>query len=161
MSEDDKKKRNSTDTARRIWLAGIGAYGRAFTEAQGALKEVTGKSSEVFDDLVQKGEMIEKVVEYKGRELLDKAKKADIDVPSLEIDERIKRMRASLSMGAAPASKGEESQSVTQRLNEIDAKIAELSDRIRALEPKKKISPKKKASAKTITQRTKKPTASK
>jgi len=67
MSDNDKKKRSSTETARRIWLAGIGAYGRAFTEAQGALKDVTGKSSEVFDDLVQKGEIIEKVLSDNGR----------------------------------------------------------------------------------------------
>ena len=56
---EDKK---TTDTARRIWLAGIGAYGRALTEAKGAVDDFTGKSSEVFEDLVQKGEMLEKVV---------------------------------------------------------------------------------------------------
>ena len=41
----DDKKRSNTETARRIWLAGIGAYGRAFTEAQEALKDVTGTVS--------------------------------------------------------------------------------------------------------------------
>ena len=63
----DDKKRSNTETARRIWLAGIGAYGRAFTEAQEALKDVTGKGSEIFEDLVQKGQVIEKVVEVKVR----------------------------------------------------------------------------------------------
>ena len=57
MSKD--KKRSSAESARRIWLAGIGAYGRAFTEAQEAIKDVTGKGSEIFDELVQKGEMLE------------------------------------------------------------------------------------------------------
>jgi len=42
--KETSKKRSGTDTARRIWLAGIGAYGRAFTEAQEALKDVTGGS---------------------------------------------------------------------------------------------------------------------
>lgn len=88
----DKKKRNSTDTARRIWLAGIGAYGRAFTEAQEAIKDVTGKSSDVFDELVHKGEMLEFVGKAKGKEILGKAA-----VPDLEIDERIKAMRSRLS----------------------------------------------------------------
>ncbi len=165
MSDDEKKKRSSTETARRIWLAGIGAYGRAFTEAQGALKEVTGKSSEVFDDLVQKGEMIEKVVEHKGRELLDKTKVSDIEVPALEIDERIKRMRARLSMGVSvgmSGTKGEgQSASVTERLDAIESKIETLSERLDALESSApKASPKKTKTAKATTRRTKKPSAS-
>lgn len=165
MSDDEKKKRSSTETARRIWLAGIGAYGRAFTEAQGALKEVTGKSSEVFDDLVQKGEMIEKVVEHKGRELLDKTKVVDIEVPALEIDERIKRMRARLSMGVSvgmSGTKGEgQSASVTERLDAIESKIETLSERLDALESSApKASPKKTKTAKATTRRTKKPSAS-
>ena len=165
MSDDEKKKRSSTETARRIWLAGIGAYGRAFTEAQGALKEVTGKSSEVFDDLVQKGEMIEKVVEHKGRELLDKTKVVDIEVPALEIDERIKRMRARLSMGVSggmSGTKGEgQSASATERLDAIESKIEALSERLDALESSApKASPKKTKPAKATTRRTKKPSAS-
>lgn len=162
MNDEDKKKRRSTETARRIWLAGIGAYGRAFTEAQGALKEVTGKSSDVFDELVQKGEMIEKVVEYKGRELLDKTKAGEIEVPSLEIDERIKRMRARLSMSTSGHSGTETNHDISDRLNEIEAKIEALGARVAALEPKKAAARKpvvrKKTSAKT--QRTPKPSSS-
>ena len=45
MSDDKKKGRGSVDTARRIWLAGIGAYGRAFTEAQEAIKDMSGETS--------------------------------------------------------------------------------------------------------------------
>lgn len=153
MSDNDKKKRRNSETARRIWLAGIGAYGRAFTEAQGALKDVTGKSSEVFDDLVHKGEMIEKVVEYKGRELLDKTIVGDIDVPNLEIDERIKRMRERLSMGASSAS----AQSVNNRLDDIDNKIQALTARIEAVEMQRiKPDTRKRKAAKTVTERTKK-----
>ena len=99
----DKKKRSSPksaqESARRIWLAGIGAYGRAFTEAQEALKDVTGKSSEVFDDLVQKGAMLEKVGKAKGKEALDKAQMPNFDMPDFDIDERIKAMRSRLSRG--------------------------------------------------------------
>jgi len=155
MSDNDKKKRSSTETARRIWLAGIGAYGRAFTEAQGALKDVTGKSSEVFDDLVQKGEIIEKVVEYKGREFLDKSKEVSgIEVPSLDIDERIKRMRERLSMGNSSSSS---SLSDNGRLNEIENKIAALTARLEVLEvQKQEPNKRKKKTAKTVTQRTQK-----
>lgn len=91
MAKDDKSK-HTPDVARRIWLAGIGAYGRAFTEAKGAVDELRGKSSEVFDDLVQKGEMLEKVAEHKSKEMLDKTRIKDFD-----INERIKAMREKLA----------------------------------------------------------------
>ena len=151
--ETDKKKtagesntRSTTDTARRIWLAGIGAYGRAFTEAQEALKDVTGKSSEVFEDLVQKGTMIEKVVEVKGKSMIDKA-----SVPSLDIDERIKAMRARLSRG-----NNDDTSDIEERLAAVEAKL----DKVLALlEPKK--AAKKPSTKRAKTTRTKKTSASK
>lgn len=115
---DNNKTRSSTETARRIWLAGIGAYGRAFTEAQEALKDVTGKSSEIFDDLVQKGAMIEKVVEVKGKDMIDKA-----SVPSLDIDERIKAMRARLSRGGSDGN-----DDIEARLAAVEAKLDKVLD---------------------------------
>jgi hypothetical protein len=155
MAKD--KKRTSTETARRIWLAGIGAYGRAFTEAQEALKDVTGKGSEIFDDLVQKGEMIEKVVEIKGKSVMDKAKVPDFDMPNFDIpnfdlDERIKAMRSRLSRGGGGVPDTEEFE---DRLSMVEAKL----DKILSLLESKKTAPKKPARKKTtrkkpVTQRT-------
>ncbi len=160
MSKSDKNKRTSTETARRIWLAGIGAYGRAFAEAQEALKEVTDKGGDIFDDLVQKGEMIEKVVEYKGKEMLEKTRErtgmGDIDVPSLDIDERIKRMRSRLSLG----SRASHADTIEDRLAVVEAKLDALVERLAppaSKKPAKKVSPKKKAT----TQRTAKKTPGK
>lgn len=164
MSKD--KKRSSTETARRIWLAGIGAYGRAFTEAQEAIKDVTGKSSEVFDDLVQKGEMIEMVVAEKRKDIVKKADIAvdkampDIKMPDLHIDERIRKMRSRLS--GSEESRGV-SESLEARLSAVEAKL----DRVLALlEPKTTVrkavtKPVSKAKAKptTRTANAKKPTA--
>ncbi len=139
MSKD--KKRSTTDTARRIWLAGIGAYGRAFTEAQGAIKDVTGKSSDVFDELVQKGEMIEMVVAAKRKDIVEKAvdrampdiKVPEIKMPDLHIDERIKKMRARLSGTDLPYTQETATESVEVRLEALEAKL----DKILALlEPK-------------------------
>jgi polyhydroxyalkanoate synthesis regulator phasin len=151
MSKDDKKapEKKSSDTARRIWLAGIGAYGRALTEAKGAVDDLTGKSSEVFEDLVQKGEMLEKVVEYKGKEMLEKSGVKDFD-----INDRIKAMREKLSGG-----KGE-------RVAELEAQVAELNAKLDALQkaqskpkPKRKTTPKKTTTKRTTTKRTPKPKA--
>ena len=130
--ENGNKKRSNTETARRIWLAGIGAYGRAFTEAQEALKDVTGKGSEIFDELVQKGEVIEKVVEIKGKSMMDKA-----SAPSFDLDDRIQAMRSRLFRGDMGETDFED------RLSAVEAKLDKI---LTLLEPQKK--PPKKASKK-------------
>jgi len=148
MPKDNKRK--STDAARRIWLAGIGAYGRAFTEAQEAIKDVTGKGSDVFDELVQKGEMLEMVGKAKGKEVLDKAKVPDFKVPDFDIDDRIKAMRSRLSGGSdAPIIED----NFEARLSAVEAKLDKV---LGLLEPKKNEpkTPRKKPAKKTTTQRT-------
>jgi poly(hydroxyalkanoate) granule-associated protein len=47
------------EIARKIWLAGVGAYGRVFQEAQGQFEKVSGAANEMFDELVAKGEAVE------------------------------------------------------------------------------------------------------
>jgi len=137
---DKKKKRSNSDAARRIWLAGIGAYGRAFSEAQEALKDVTGGTSRVFDELVQKGEMIEKAVELKSKDLMDKA-----NMPNFNMDERIQKMRSRLARGEEMA---EDLSDIEARLDRLDAKMDEI---LAALKPAK---PKAKPKRKTTTKRT-------
>ena len=56
------KSRDEIDIARKIWLAGVGAYGRVFTETQGALEKLAGSASETFDQLVASGEKAEDAV---------------------------------------------------------------------------------------------------
>jgi len=123
----DDKKRSNTETARRIWLAGIGAYGRAFTEAQEALKDVTGKGSEIFEELVQKG---------------------------FDLDERIKAMRSRLSGGGDVDADFEDRLSVVEaKLDRILALLEPAKPKAKrpAKKTAKKASPKR---AKTV--RTKK-----
>jgi len=149
----DKKKRSNTDTARRIWLAGIGAYGRAFTEAQEALKDVTGKGSDVFDELVQKGEMLEVVGKAKGKEILEKAQLPELDLPDFDIDDRIKAMRSRLSRS------GKVSEGVYHVEDRLDAIEAKLDKVLALLEPKKPTL--KKPVKRAITARTQKTKAKK
>ncbi len=136
---DKKDKRGTGETARRIWLAGIGAYGRAFTEAQEALKDVTGGTSRVFDDLVQKGEMIEMAVESKRKDLMDKA-----GVPTFGMDERIQKMRSRLARGEDIAS---DIGNLEERLDRLEAKLDQVLDAL---------APKKTSTRKTTTSRSKK-----
>ncbi len=47
------------DVAHKIWLAGIGAYGRAFVEARENIEKLNHSTNELFEDLVKRGEEIE------------------------------------------------------------------------------------------------------
>lgn len=47
------------DVARKIWLAGVGAYGRMFDEAQDQVARLSQNATEMFDDLVSRGEKVE------------------------------------------------------------------------------------------------------
>ncbi|MFZ4122775.1 MAG: phasin family protein [Caulobacterales bacterium] len=53
------------DVARKIWLAGVGAYGQLFTEAQGGLGKLSDKAQAAFDDLVARGAIMEDMVKSK------------------------------------------------------------------------------------------------
>ena len=157
MSKD--KKRSSAESARRIWLAGIGAYGRAFTEAQEAIKDVTGKGSEIFDELVQKGEMLETMGKAKGKEALEKANIPNFDMPDFDIDDRIKAMRSRLARSGDDPTV---SSDYEDRLAAVETKL----DKILALlEPKKparkRVAKKAPSKKRATTQRTPKQTAKK
>jgi len=151
----DDRVQEARDTARKIWLAGIGAYGRAFSEAQDAIKGMSKDTSRVFDDLVQKGETLEATVQEKSKEFVQKTRASTDDI-SETIDDRIKDMRARLARGAP---KTGEPVDVESRLSAIEAKL----DKIMAhLEPKKPTTRKtatRKTTAKTKTKR--KPAAKK
>ncbi len=58
-TEDTAKPAVDVDIARKIWLAGVGAYGRILAETQGAVEKFAATANETFDELVAKGEEIE------------------------------------------------------------------------------------------------------
>ncbi len=129
------------DVARKIWLAGIGAYGRAFSDAQESIAKVSGDTSKYFDDLVQRGEEIEDTVETRGREIAERMK-----APGFSMEDRIKEMREKLKLGAV----GGES-----RLYEVEARLVSIEeklDRLLADAPAKPAA-KKTAKRKTATKK--------
>ena len=111
----------TTETARKIWLAGIGAYGRAFSEAQGSLARLGDETSRVFEDLVEKGEQIESAVEKKGREVA-----ARVAPNATPFDERIKRMRERIGLADQSPSLRSEITDIEMRLDRIEAKLDQL-----------------------------------
>jgi polyhydroxyalkanoate synthesis regulator phasin len=159
------KSPSDKDAIRKIWLAGIGAYGRAFSEAKGAVDSLAGKGSEVFDELVQKGEMLEAVGKYKASELMGKGKAAVEDIkPDFDMDDRIAKMRARLS-GAAE----KRDDRLAARVDQLEAKLDAILEKLdigdaAPKKPIKKAPPRKVKPAskvKMTTQRTVKKPASK
>ena len=61
-TEDSAKTAPDFDIARKIWLAGVGAYGRIYAETQGAVGKLASTANETFDELVAKGEEMEEKV---------------------------------------------------------------------------------------------------
>jgi polyhydroxyalkanoate synthesis regulator phasin len=53
---------HAEDVARKIWLAGVGAYGRMFAEAQDRVEKAAGSANDLFEHLVARGEALEDVV---------------------------------------------------------------------------------------------------
>ncbi len=135
MSKDKKPNPLSGDTARKIWLAGIGAYGRAFGEAQEQLSKVTKGGGKVFDDLAAKGEMIETMVSYKGKEIAkDAMEKVSSVSGGLDMDDRIAKMRSRLKR----ADNDDDTDGLEERLARVEAKLDEV---LKLLKP----APKKRA----------------
>lgn len=72
MAKKDKKDKKATakkvgaaieakgfDVAHKIWLAGVGAYGKAYDVAAEGAGKLTGSTTDVFEELVKRGEEIE------------------------------------------------------------------------------------------------------
>jgi hypothetical protein len=54
-----KRAAQDADIARKIWLAGVGAYDRMYNETQGAAGKLAKSANETFHQLVAKGEEVE------------------------------------------------------------------------------------------------------
>jgi len=135
-----KKPAHSPDTARKIWLAGIGAYGRAFSEAQESIAKLSGESARVFEDLVAKGEAIEKKVEAHGRKVA-----AQVAPAAHTLDERIKRMRERIGLGDEHSSLEDEVRELAGRVARLEAKFDRTIPDGSAKPAKRKAAKKKKA----------------
>jgi predicted flap endonuclease-1-like 5' DNA nuclease len=66
---------HAADMAHKIWLAGVGAYGKAYDKAIANTKTFNKQSTELFEDLVKRGEAIEQDVRARveGNEVVQKA----------------------------------------------------------------------------------------
>jgi poly(hydroxyalkanoate) granule-associated protein len=129
------------DVARKIWLAGVGAYGRMYSETQGAVEKLATGANEAFDQLVAKGEE----VEDKVREAITKSPQGERVVSLVEttsakvqaysaerrtaLDARIGKVRKAVSETLAPwnvAALGHAVEKLTTQVEALTAEVAAL-----------------------------------
>ena len=94
MSSDRSDKAN--EVAKNIWLAGLGAYGKAFDTASEKYASASKEAPKHFNELVEKG--LE--VEQQARGQFSMPAMPSIPKPSIAIEERIEKMRSYLSFGS-------------------------------------------------------------
>jgi len=114
MNNIEMIKENATvaqETARKIFLAGLGAYGKGFEEAKSRFETLSTDSNKMFADLVKKGESLE----TEGKSKFDDAKTKV--TAKADLNNRVVALRSKLGLDQ----------------NEADIKIEELNTKIDAL----------------------------
>ncbi len=161
-----------TETARKIWLAGVGAYGRAFDNAREQIGKLNDDAGSYFEDLVARGEKIENDAygHLKSNERLNKvAKRATNLTERAEhaaeqqrefVEARMATLRETLEMPLGVLTLGRKIRSLSAQLDEVAEDVAEIKATIK---PAKKTTAKRvpKATAKRTTKRAAKKTVKK
>lgn len=114
MSKIDAIKEKVTqaeELARKIWLAGIGAYGKGFDEAQGQYEKLNTGATKLFDELVAKGEKLEGDAKHKLEAETKKLKS--------NVETRVADVRAKLGLDEDDTDK---------KIEALSAKIDSLTD---------------------------------
>lgn len=100
------------DNTRKIWLAGLGAYGKSIDTVQGQYEKISADGNRVFADLVAKGEALEQETKEKIKE-------------KTAVDQRIADVRQKLGLDkSAQEAKLDELSKKIDDLTEIVAKLA-------------------------------------
>lgn len=140
------KPKKDMDIARKVWLAGIGAYGRAVGDAQEAYAKVGKGTSKVFEDLVGKGEQLESMVSEAAMQYVPKVSEKH----RTNIEDRMERMKVALGMAESAADQSENIGKIEERLDAIESKVDAILATLKpkATAPRARKTPAKKAPAK-------------
>lgn len=133
----------TSDLAKNIWLAGLGAYAKAMDGAQDQYGILTGKVKEaeekaekttvtLFEDLVSKGKKIEETSQVKFTEAKEKA--------TTSLEERLTQVKSNIS-GLPKLATGKKSEQLDEISEKLDTILAAIS---------KDAAPAKKTSAKKV-----------
>lgn len=121
--KDTSEKAN--ELAKKIWLAGLGAYGKTWDEAQASYEKAAKKGSDevssLFEQLVSKGEALEKDASSKISE-----SKESLTKTRAELEEKLGKARESLSVDALKDTGKTYLTSLEAKIEELTAKIDSL-----------------------------------
>ncbi len=103
----------ASDLAKNIWLAGLGAYGKALDEAHDQYEKVSEKvnteSSRLFDELVAKGKKLEDDTQEKLSEAKEKS--------TATLEERLSQVKESLTFTSKSDDIGSQLEDVSKKLD--------------------------------------------
>ena len=141
MAESNEIKEmaeKASDLAKNIWLAGLGAYGKALDGAKDEYKTVSDKvnkeSTRLFDELVAKGKKLEGETTDKLSEVKEKS--------SANLEERLSQVKETLTF----TSKTDE---LADQVEEISKKLDLVIEALGAKKAPAKKTATKKATAKS------------
>ena len=121
----------ASEIAKNIWLAGLGAYGKAFDEAQGRLDKVSKEPPRLFKDLVRKGAEFEDEV----RDSLASIRKTSTS----SVEERIRKVRENFNLSLT--SRGTDLAEINAKLDTLTAKVDALARTLAAQQKASKKAP--------------------
>lgn len=135
MSDDKNKVTDkASEIAKNIWLAGVGAYGRAVDEAQTNLKKATPTPPKLFRDLVKAGSALEEeATEVRAAALSS-------------VEERISQVRENFHMQRL--ARIEDLEGLHTKVDKLTRKVDALTRLIKDQEKPNKPAAKKKAATK-------------
>ena len=120
-NEKTKVTDKASEIAKNIWLAGVGAYGKAVDEAQGSLKKATPQSPKLFRDLVKAGAALE-----------EEANEAKAAAKS-SVEERISRVRDNFQMQRL--ARFEDLDTLHKKIDKLTRKVDSLTKALDQLAP--------------------------
>ena len=112
---------NAEEMARKVWLAGLGAYTKAYGETKGRIETLSTDSNKLFTDLVAQGEKLETEGKAKFSEV-----KTNVAAKT-EIEARIETVRTKLGLKSSDAE---------LKIEELNAKVDALTDAVAKLAAK-------------------------
>ena len=114
-----EKAATAEDMARKVWLAGLGAYGKGYEEVKGRFETLSTDSNKLFDELVVKGEKLETEGKGKVKEVTTKV------AAKTEIETRIETVRTKLGLNNTDSDKKIEA--LSDKIDALTAAVAKLA----------------------------------
>ena len=117
--ERDENQTFPNDLVKKIWLAGLGAYGMTYDEAKDQYGKANKETANLFDELVAKGKKVEGDLQEKTAEIKEKT--------TTTVEERLAQVKGGLKFTSKNAALASQLEDVNSKLDKV----------INALETKK------------------------